>query len=373
MIVGNIVGESLDAAISPIVAVFASLALAVVARRAPDRVAAAASITVACALGVTLYMAAKIALWMQLASGSYRPIQIKSFPFNVVIDLFFGVLVAIPIMLFVQRARVVALPVAIALAACMAILVVLGLRSLSRPAPDDVAVRSTSATVQPGGGTELGDLHVDYDATPETELADRRCVARVNGRAIEFAGYRFGCGQLTIRSEAGGGLVFVYGTDALPIAVLERSPGAIPKLVRMDDFVRRLGAPRGWVIGAVVLFALACVFIAVALRSRSRDVMAGIEARHEGEGWVRVGDQAPRFAPELAAVAPGPVVIFEAAKKSPTYRDDGAAKIFTTKVGTLATLRDERRSRVASWACVAIASLVMGSMPLMVARLNGLL
>jgi len=276
----------------------------------------------------------------------------------------------------VQRMCRAILPAAMALLAVTVIFAALGVRSLTRPPPDAYPQTITTTRLALGGETTVGAMTFRYDFAPGNPSRDRHCQVTANG--VDIAEARgtvhapvLDCSPVTIASDAHADAVVVFTKDpAHPIAI-RRMNGDNRAEFGIADLGGRLGTPRGWVFGTFGTIAVACFALGMALRLRRRPIR-GVEGIHEGSGWIRV-DGVPRFVAEIATYTPGALVVIDETSSSPTYRDDGAAKIFTWKSGTLATLADEQRARVASWACVALASCVIGVAPLIVAHVHGLL
>ncbi len=143
----------------------------------------------------------------------------------------------------------------------------------------------------------------------------------------------------------------------------------------IQDLEGKLGAPRGWVFGAIGGLVLVCVTIYGMFRTRRRAshlLATSIDAEHVGGGWVALAS-GRRFLPELATTSAGPVLVREHRARPPTYRDDGAPKTIELVAATRDSLRAATALQCSAWACVAMAIAVMTSAPLWVARLYGLL
>ena len=343
----------------------AALLLARAAAKSPDN-AVTAAVSTTMSIGFAYAFSADFELWMPLATSRFYGVQFESYPFNLVILVFLAAVLAYPAAFVVRLLRRAALPVAIALTLATTLFAALGLRSFARPQPDDYTKLFATTRLEAGGTAVAGAVTFAYD---------RHCVATANG--VEIVGdpevmppLVLDCSPLTVRVDPGADAILVFAKGREPPIAMFRMNGQKLEEIRISDFRRRLGVPRGWVFAALASIAVACAAIAMALRARRP--IRGVEGEHEGLGWVRARG-APRFAAELVSHAPGPVVVVDDATAHPTYRDDGAAKSFTVKPGTLAALREEQRARVETWACVAIASSIMGLVPLWIAHAHGLL
>jgi hypothetical protein len=194
------------------------------------------------------------------------------------------------------------------------------------------------------------------------------------------------CPRLRLYHDNGANLL--VGTDfetpSLTWLVVRRSPFALSGStgntvdraeVTIQDLEGKLGAPRGWVFGAMGGLVLVCVTIYGVFRTRRRAshwLTTSMDAEHLGGGWVALAG-GRRFVPEIATTSAGPVLVREHQTQAATYRDDGAPKTIVLVAGTRASLRAASALEGSAWACVAIAIVVMTSAPLWVARLYGLL
>ena len=361
----SLFGEATGCPASPIAVLLAVIALVIVTERKRDAVVV--SITVACTLGATLAVGASSALWMPLAHSFYKSFELENVPFRCAFVIVIGAAAAVPIILVVRRAPVIALSLAGLLAICTTVLLVLDMRSLARPSPDDLA--RVSVEIEPGGHANVGGVALEYDDSPPPAEKNLRCVVHANGRPFEIASF-YSCPTLVAHADEKSSLLVLYGAHAKPVLALTLRDSATE--LSVDAYRARLGAPRAWIVGAFVSLLIACAAITAALQKRAQKI-EGVEGHHEHDGWIRI-DGVPRFCAELVGATPGALVVVleNVRESSSTYRDDGAATVSSAKLGTLASLRAYRDLAVTSWACVAIASLCAGSAPLLIAHLNGL-
>ncbi len=358
-----------------IAAALASIALVGVAARARARVAMSAAIGVGCALVPILLVGCSWALTQPLAMSA--PSADFGLPFIAVLVGFLGSALGLSVSLVVRYVPRAAPPLAAAAIVAGALVAALGVRSTSRPDPDSYFRLFDRQRVNAGASGTLGSESFVYDATPHPAplLGDRWCALRVGDQQISVdASFDLDtCPSIVVARDPRTGLVLVLAEKSDLVATRSAVTPA-PDALFVEDFRGRLGAPRGWVFGALGGLVVALGALAMAIRARrAREAEGAIEATHTGQGWVTL-DGVPRFVAQLATRSPGPVVIAtHDATRAPTYRDDGAAKIFKVTPGNLATLRAEARIRAAAWAFVAIASVAATSAPLWAARVFGLL
>jgi hypothetical protein len=364
--------------LAAIAATLVSIALVVVAARARARVAASTAIGVVCVLVPVLLVGCGWSLAQPLAMGARSGTGDFGLPFIAVLVGFLGSVLGLAVSLVVRRVPRVALPLGAAVVFAGAFVAGLGVRSTSKPDPDAYFRLFDRQRIDAGGSGALRSERFAYDATPRPAplLGDRWCALHVGDEpvAVDAVLDPDTCPSIVVARDAKTGLVLVLGQDSRLIAAIGAISSYAPDVLYVDDFRGRLGAPRGWVLGALGGLVVALGALAMAIRMRrARDVEGALETTHTGQGWVTL-DGVPRFVAQLATHPAGPVVVaMHDATRAPTYRDDGAAKIFKVIPGNLATLRAEARIRAAAWAFVAIASVAATSAPLWVARVFGLL
>ncbi len=313
--------------------------------------------------------------------------------------LFVGCVLALPFGVLVMRANFprALLVMGIGVVMTSGVIASVGLVSLGRPQPDDYLSLYDRVTLEPGGSVSLAGVPFTYQTTvkPAALLGERSCQLsatygdHVETRRVE-ATYSPTlladvCPRLRAYGDAASSVIVITSFDSdRAIAILPTRSAYIaePTLVgeqevRVDDLVGRLGAPRMWVVTGVVGSLLGAVAVLLALRASRRrtQLQTAVDAHHTGGGWVSSDEHhvAPRYVPEIVGTSPGDVVVMRYAEQAPTYRRDGAPSSIHVVRGTRASLADEARARAAAWACVAVATSVMTSAELWVARLSGLL
>jgi hypothetical protein len=253
----------------------------------------------------------------------------------------------------------------------------LGVRSLTKPEPDSYLRLFERQKIDPGASAVVAGRSVLYDATPRPAplLGDRKCVVAIGEERVGVYTFDDACPSIELAYDPVASHVLVLRDPDNPVGIVGSVAGHAPDVLGVADFRGRLGAPRAWVLGAVGGLAFAIGALAMALRfwRRARRLDDAVESNHAGGGWVAIED-APRFVADLASRAPGPVLLLaHDATRWPTYRDDGAAKIFKAIPRSRAALRAEAHARMAAWALVAIASVATTSAPLWISRLFGIL
>lgn len=359
-------------------ALAASVTLAGIAWKGSPRTAASAGVEVAVVLGVMVALgcAWSVAQPLVVTHGRCGTGDI-GLPFLLAVIGCIGAVLASPVALFGRFVPRAALIAAVALTLACAVVAALGGRSLAKPEPDAYMRLFDMASIDPGEKTTVAGKSVVYDATPQSAplLGDRKCMLAVGESHAAVEAFD-SCPTIILAHDPRTNLFLVLrDVSSQPIAIVGADEGRAADVLGVQDFRGRLGAPRAWVFGALGGLAIALLSLVMAMRSlgRARKANEAIETVHTGGGWVTI-DGVPRNVSDLASHEPGPVVIVaHDASRSPTYRDDGAAKIFKAVVGNRATLREEAHARVAAWACVAIASVVTTSAPLWVSRLFGIL
>ncbi len=359
-------------------AIATSLALAILAAKGPPRLVAGAGVGVVIALGAMVLVGTSWVLSEPLVSTQPRcGTGDIGVPFFLAVVGFVGAAIALPIALVGRIGPRAALVASVAFIVAGAAIAGLGVRSLAKPEPDSYLRLFEKKKIDPGASAVVGGRSVRYDATPRPAplLGDRKCTVAVGEERVGVYTFDDTCPSIELAYDPVASRVLVLREPGGPVGIVGSVAGCAPDVLGIADFRGRLGAPRAWVFGAVGGLALAMGALAMALRCRRRARRSddAIEANHAGAGWVTV-DGAPRYVPHLATRAPGPVVIVTRdASRAPTYRDDGAAKIFKVVPGNRMTLREEAHARMAAWALVAIASVMTTSAPLWIARMYGIL
>jgi hypothetical protein len=390
------------APISSTAAVLASVGLCVTAWKAPPRVVVATAIGTVFALVPLALVGTQAVLTEPLATTHFKcGTPDIALPLYGLVLIFTGSVVTFPVAaLATYKTRVlnrVVLVAAPAVVAMGALLMVLGFQSLRKPDPDAFLETFDETTLEPDTTLTFGTttlwyetrLH-DADWDDHALVSETTCVVHVSSGADQDMDEPVGasgvtCPRLRLYHDKGANLL--VGTDfekpALTWLVMRRSPfvlsgsmGTVDRAeVTIHDLDGKLGAPRGWVFGAMagLLFALVTIYGLFRTRRRAALLLAtSMDAEHMGGGWVALAS-GRRFVPELATTSAGPVLVEEHWTRPATYRDDGAPKTILFVAGTRASLRAETSLACSAWACVAIATVVMTSAPLWVARLYGLL
>ena len=182
---------------------------------------------------------------------------------------------------------------------------------------------------------------------------------------------------LVLRDERADILVVARGVGRRPFVALaatdDRAIDVTPR--RIASFLR---APTEWAIGAAVCLTFALGFLFTARRMRERAArLDGIEATHRGDGWVDLDEGSPVHVPAAATLAIGSVVLDVAPPVIPgvpvvTYRTTGVPDVRAVMLGSLAEERGQIADRAASFEACALATVVLGFIPLIVAQLVGL-
>jgi hypothetical protein len=334
--------------------IIASIALVAVRWRMPRR-SSGAAIGLALSLGPALALCSAWTLAEPLATrGRHCFSSDGGVPFAVVLTVFAGAAIALPVTLAARFMDRGALLLASLFVVTGSVFTAAGVWSLSRPAPDDYLRLFRRSTIPLPDKVDIGTASIAYTAGPH-EL----CTVDVGGN--EYLVRASECPRtLDVRSDAVTGLLLFFGNDREPL-VIAKTTGLTPDAVDAWTFHDRLGAPRSWIVASTTATVFAWFALVLAFASQRRPDV--IEAHHEGRGWVRISG-VPRFVAELVGDAAGPVdIVSRDATRPATYRDDGGAKIFTVAT----------RAPVASWTYVAVAAIVLASAPMWIARVYGLL
>jgi hypothetical protein len=144
--------------------------------------------------------------------------------------------------------------------------------------------------------------------------------------------------------------------------------------VRIVDVAASVAPPRGWLAAAAVGALAGAAFLLAARRARRRmTLQRGTDARHEGDGWVVLPDERRVHAAQVASLPLGPVVVFLGNEPVATYRAPGAPTIERAAPGSMALRERSAADLVASLEAAATSVALLGTMPLVAARLAGIL
>jgi hypothetical protein len=157
-----------------------------------------------------------------------------------------------------------------------------------------------------------------------------------------------------------------------------RVADAVALRLTVSDLGDRLAAPIGWRIGGAASVFLALSLLVAAGRIRRRaGALAGRDALHHGGGWVGVAvacgeGMAPVLCPVAASLPIGPIVLFGEQERPATYREVPVPSFRAARAGSLEASRVSLHDLAAALAAIALAVVVFGVTPLVVARFYGL-
>ncbi len=185
------------------------------------------------------------------------------------------------------------------------------------------------------------------------------------------------CGRLAIRrDERHDSWVFTNedGARAVPILAIS-GKGLVTTNVDTATVADSLGAPVGWIAESFAA-GFAGIGIVLFARRRARTLRAlltSTPATHEGDGTLRIGDDAPPFQSTAAeALPPGPVLLTLARVGSAgAYRDGATPTVLAAVSGTLEGARTALASARAGAHALALLVVLLATAPLAVAILLG--
>ncbi len=138
-----------------------------------------------------------------------------------------------------------------------------------------------------------------------------------------------------------------------------------------SDVAPFLAPPTGWTLGAVAGLAFQVLLIACARRAERRPADAMLEGTLQAGDWVAIPGRPPIHVPEMAGLAPGPVVLRLRDGAASTYRDTGASAVESWQAGTLEQARDARAGRITTLYALALTSGLLSAAPLLLSGLGG--
>jgi hypothetical protein len=204
-------------------------------------------------------------------------------------------------------------------------------------------------------------------------------IAVFPGAPVEWRGVRESdpvCPRIRILADPLGDFAFIVRDDDPTLHPLLAFRVADTQAVNFSApmVAGRLSPPLGWTIGTLgaVMCALPLLVLARRIRRRA-DSLVGREGQHLGGGRVAFDGSSEGENIPLATQLPlGPVVLFGETKRVPSYRHAPGADYRGVSAGTMESLRSAFLDRAATMNAIALAALVLGTTPLLVARIYGM-
>lgn len=189
----------------------------------------------------------------------------------------------------------------------------------------------------------------------------------------------FGCPRVRVRLDEAGDFAIV---EALYPGALEGTWGRVAAFrpstgrttaIRPSDLKGRLAPPLGWVAGAAIGGTAGVLFLALARRTRRRAAgVAGEDARHEGDGWLVLGDARRVRVPSAASLLVGDVTVELEGERGETYREAASPGVLRVTPGRVADARAALVDLAVGLEASAFAVAGLGAAPLVAARVFGL-